>query len=86
MAAEIEGSMRKELHLDEPDSPDLAYDWKELVPKWLIIFEVNYYLMRKEKAENSWARDLEGNISGKVWMTERKENKLSGYWGGYIFW
>uniref|UniRef100_A0A8C3MLX4 Trafficking kinesin protein 1 n=1 Tax=Geospiza parvula TaxID=87175 RepID=A0A8C3MLX4_GEOPR len=25
LAAEIEGSMRKELHLDEPDSPDLAH-------------------------------------------------------------
>lgn len=84
MAAEIEGSMRKELHLDEPDSPDLAYDWKELVPNWLVIAKVNY-LMRKEKTGNSWARDLKRSISFRVWMIERKENKLSSYWGVSIF-
>lgn len=50
--------MRKELHLDEPDSPDLAYGWKELFPNWLILFEVNYYVIRKEEMGNIWARDL----------------------------
>lgn len=80
MAAEIEGSMRKELHLDEPDSPDLAYDWKELVPYLSVISEINY-LMRKEKTGNGWARYLERNFCSWMWMIERKENKLPSFWG-----
>lgn len=37
LAAEIEGTMRKELQLEEPESPDIAYGLSsELSGGWLV--------------------------------------------------
>lgn len=61
MAAEIEGTMRKELQLEEPESPDIAYGL-------LLSFPETASHPVLIKTSSIWASDTSSVVLAQIWV------------------